>query len=287
MNKNDLTRIEIELLIDAIKKRYGYDFSHYAQSSFRRRVENRLNALGLNTISDLIPRLMHDELFFEDVLVGFSITVTEMFRDPKFYRDIRTIVIPKLKTYPYLKIWHAGCATGEEIYSMAILLHEEGLLEQTQIYATDFNNTALKTAERGIYPLDDMENHAKNYYEAGGAKEFSEYYRTQYKSAKLKGFLKEKITFANHNLVTDGVFGEMHMIICRNVMIYFDKNLQDRAYSLFVESLIHRGFLCLGTKDTVAFSIVSENFEILAKRNKIFRLLPNAKLRNRIGEKHA
>ena len=274
MEKNDITRLELDLLIKAIDERYDYDFSHYARSSFRRRVEKKISTLDIEHISQLIPLLLHDRDFFNDLLRNFSITVTEMFRDPEFFKDIRTILIPKLKTYPFIRIWHAGCATGEEVYSMAIMLKEADLLDHCQIYATDYNCDAIKIAERGIYPLELMAGYSNNYHKAGGIGEFSDHYRSQYQSAKFHDSLKKNITFANHNLVSDGVFGEMHVIICRNVMIYFDPTLQNHVYTLFRDSLVHRGFLCLGSKDSVDYSSVAEQFETLSGKNRIFQKLP-------------
>lgn len=268
----ELETMEIELLLEAILRRRGYDFRDYAQASLRRRLHHRLAVVGANKLSELIPKVLHDEAFFDELLRDLSITVTEMFRDPHFFRALRATVMPLLRTYPYIKIWHAGCATGEEVYSLAIMLHEAGLLERSQIYATDFNNRSLEIAQRGLFALQDVEKYSKNYQEFGGSQSFADYYRTQYESVKFHDFLSEKIVFANHNLVTDGVFGEMHLILCRNVLIYFGRNLQGRVLTLFSNSLIHRGVLCLGDKESVAFTTAEENFDILDKSAKIFRL---------------
>jgi chemotaxis protein methyltransferase CheR len=200
-----------------------------------------------------------------------SITVTEMFRDPAFYTAIREKLIPALKTFPFVKIWHAGCATGEEVYSMAILLHEENFLDRARIYATDFNKHSLDIAEKGVYPARNMALHAANYRASGGKANFEDYYSAGYDLAKMKDMLKKNITFSYHNLVTDSVFGEMNVVICRNVLIYFDKILQERVFGLFTDSLRHSGFLCLGSKESLNFSSVKKNFETVESKQKIYR----------------
>ncbi len=271
MKPGEVEQRELEVLLEAIKQRHGYDFHNYARPSLRRRFLQRKSLCGVAHLSDLIPKVFHDEDFVSDLLQDLSITVTEMFRDPHFYREFREEVIPTLATYPFIKIWHAGCATGQEAYSVAIFLHEAGLLERTQIYASDFNNRSLETAKRGIYSLESMESYAASYAEAGGQGEFKDYYRAQRGAAKLDPFLGQRITFANHNLASDGVFGEMHVILCRNVLIYFDRTLQDRVLSRFRDSLVHRGFLCLGDKESVEFSEVSDAFEAVVPDARIFR----------------
>ena len=271
MKAKALEKIETDLLLEAIFQRYGYDFRRYARSSLNRRVTHRMKEAKCERISELLPKVLHDEDFFNCFLKDMSITITEFFRDPPFYRALRDQVIPILKTYPYVKIWHPGCATGEEVYSMAIVLHEEGFLNRAQIYATDFNNHSLQIAKEGIYPLEVIRQSTINYNQAGAKASFVEYYHAQYQSAKIHSWLKDHITFANHNLVTDGVFGDMNLISCRNVLIYFDRSLQDRVLGLFCESLCHRGFLCLGFKETVEFSEVRHSFETLTKKEKIFR----------------
>jgi chemotaxis protein methyltransferase CheR len=276
MNKmppEEIESIEIDILLEGIFRRWGYDFRNYAHASLKRRLEHRLALSKLNHVSELLPKILHDEKFFDLLLGDLSITVTEMFRDPHVYASLRRDVFPVLRTYPFLKIWHAGCATGEEVYSMAVLLKEEGLLGRTQIYATDYNNNSLEIARRGVYPLESIRTFTANYNAAGGKASFSDYYHAKYGSAKIDKSLKENITFAHHNLVADGVFGEMNLIVCRNVMIYFDKTLQNRVLSLFRDSLCHRGYLCLGTKETVDFSSVSDRFETIAGRDRIFRAL--------------
>jgi chemotaxis protein methyltransferase CheR len=265
------SKIEIELLLAGIHRRYGYDFSHYSQASLMRRLERALAQANLSRFSELLDRLLHDEKCFDDFLKSMSVTVTEMFRDPAFYLGVRRQVIPVLKTYPFVKIWHAGCATGEEVYSMALLLHEEGFLGRARIYATDFNKHSLDAAEKGVYPARDMETNAANYRDAGGTRDFTEYYSDGYELAMFRDFLKERMKFSYHNLVTDGVFGEMNLICCRNVLIYFDKVLQDNVLTKFSESLRHGGFLCLGNRESLNFTAIKPLFEAVDKKQRIFR----------------
>ena len=219
----------------------------------------------------MIPELLHDRAFFEFFLEQFSITVTEMFRDPFVYQSIRTKVIPVLKTYPFIRIWHAGCASGEEAYSLAILLKEERLYDRCTIFATDFNDVALQKASDGIYDVERAKEFTRNYQQAGGVRSFSEYYHAQYGHIVMDQSLKRNITFANHNLVTDGVFTEAHLILCRNVMIYFDKILQNRALTLFRDSLVRGGLLCLGTKESLQFSEVESNFKVEDGKARIYK----------------
>lgn len=274
---HDNERLEIELLLDGIRRRYGYDFSNYSHATLMRRLDHMRDQAKITRYTELLDRLFHDEAFFDQLLRHMSITVTEMFRDPPFYRALREQVVPLLKTFPFVKIWHAGCATGEEIYSMAILLHEEKFLDRVRIYATDFNKHALDAAQNGVYTLESMKQHAANYKAAGGRHELADYYSTGYDLAKINGFLKEKITFSYHNLVTDGVFGEMNIVCCRNVLIYFDRTLQDHALGLFADSLRHGGFLCLGGKESLGFSAVAKQFEPVDAPQRIFRKVGGSK----------
>jgi chemotaxis protein methyltransferase CheR len=227
--------------------------------------------LGCQKITDLTRRLLYDPEFFQRLVSDFSVTVTEMFRDPKVYAVLREKVVPYLKTYPFIKVWHAGCATGEEVYSLAILLHEEGLLERTTIYATDFNEAALTVAKEGIYPLKRIREYSDNYVKGGGKGSFSEYYHAQYDNVIMSKFLRNNMTFARHNLVTDQVFGEMHLILCRNVLIYFNRTLQDRVFHIFDDSLAHNAFLCLGSKENLKFSEVMDRFTEFEPKVKIYR----------------
>ncbi len=259
------------ILLDGICKRYGYDFTHYSHASLKRRLERALAQAKLVRYEELLDRLSQDEKAFDEFLRHMSVTVTEMFRDPLFYKAVREQVVPVLKTYPFVKIWHAGCATGEEAYSMAILLHEEGFLDRARIYATDFNKHSLDIAASAVYPAKCMAAYSRNYHEAGGKGDFHAYYSDGYELAKFNDFLKERITFSYHNLVTDGVFGEMNLVCCRNVLIYFDKTLQDHALLTFTESLRHGGFLCLGAKESLKFTGVAGSFDALDRKQRIYR----------------
>ncbi|MBL4848835.1 MAG: protein-glutamate O-methyltransferase CheR [Planctomycetes bacterium] len=271
MNEPHLEDIEIDLLLEAIHLRYGYDFRGYARVSVGRRIRRFCSRSGCETPADMIPRLLHDPLFFARILPCFSVNVSEMFRDPPVFRAIRELVVPVLRTYPSLKIWVAGCAGGEEAYSLAILLREEGLYERTTLFATDFNAEVLERAEKGSYSLGSAEAFATNYQQAGGKGSLSDYYHMEHRALVMDRSLRENITFANHNLVTDGAFGEMQMILCRNVLIYFGRQLQSRALELFSESLARRGFLCLGLSESLAFSIAQEDFSTLDARLQIFQ----------------
>ena len=269
--KTDVAGIEIDLLLDAIFRRYGYDFRSYARASVERRVGQFLAGSDCQSVSELIPRLLHDEEFFSRLVQLFSVSVTEMFRDPFVYRLLRTRVLPVLKTWSHVKIWCAGCATGEEVYSLAIVCKEENVYPRARLYATDFSDAVLATAARGIYLAEQIQSATRNYQQAGGSESFARYYHSRYGSAVLDSALRERITFANHNLVCDGSFGEMQLIFCRNVLIYFDRDLQERALGLFAESLAHGGFLCLGTKETLDFSTVADRFEVVDREARIYK----------------
>jgi chemotaxis protein methyltransferase CheR len=269
--KEDIEKIEIDLFLEAIEQRYGYDFRQYARASMRRRVRHILVKSGCARIGDMIPKILHDEAFAQLVIFEFSIAVTEMFRDPDFYCSIRKNVVPYLQTYPFIKVWHAGCATGEEVYSLAIVLQEEGLYDRATIFATDFNEVVLEKAKEGIYTLKDIRQYTTNYQKAGGKLSFAEYYHAQYDSAIINQSLKNNITFANHNLVTDGVFGEMHLVLCRNVLIYFEKALQNRVLKLFTDSIAYGGFLCLGSKESLEFSDVAGYFKEIDRHARIYQ----------------
>lgn len=274
MKPNEIENLEIELLLEAVYRRYGYDFRSYARASISRRIRHFCAGSECAGVSEMIPRLLRDEAFFEGLAQAFSITVTEMFRDPHVYVSLRENVVPILRSFPFIRIWHAGCATGEEVYSLAILLHEEGLYDRATIFATDFNDAALQKAAEAIYPQDQAQTFTRNYQLAGGRDSFSEYYQARYGYMALKESLKENVTFANHNLVTDGVFGEMHLILCRNVLIYFDKTLQNRAVGIFSDSLARGGFLCLGDKESLRFTEVVDAFEFVDAKCRIYKKLP-------------
>ncbi|RJQ14772.1 MAG: hypothetical protein C4560_11750 [Nitrospiraceae bacterium] len=261
---------EIQELIDAIYMRYGYDLSGYARSFIKRRVLRRLSLSKIISIGEMKKKLLVDESFCDTLLLDISISVTEMFRDPGFYSMLRKAVFPYLRTYPFLRIWVAGCATGEEVFSLAVLLKEEGLYGKSRIYATDSNNAVLQKAKAGIFPIRNLKKYTYNYQKAGGVESFSDYYTADSGYAIMDRSLMENIVFSGHNLVTDGVFNEMNLISCRNVLIYFNRALQDRVVRLFSGSLCHNGFLCLGSKESLRISNREDAFEVFAEE-KIYR----------------
>lgn len=267
----DLESIEIKLLLDGIQEHYGFDFREYAPQSLKRRIWNCVLKEGLQTVSELQAKLLHDKEVMERFLRMLSVSVTSMFRDPGFYFEFRKKVVPILKTYPFVRIWHAGCASGEEVYSMAILLEEEGFLEKTVLYATDMNEVVLKKAKDGIFSLDGMKEYTANYIKAGGQENFSKYYSAKYDHAIFKSKLKKQMVFARHNLVTEGSFNEFNVILCRNVMIYFNQDLQNRVQKLLHESLCRFGILGLGQKETVRFSPYEGEYDPLSEKEKIYK----------------
>jgi len=271
MNIEDTSELEISLLLEAIYQKYGYDFRQYSKAHINRRIRNRMTLSKLEDISQIQSKVLKDETFAHELLQDLSITVTEMFRDQDFYKSVRENVIPVLKTYPYIKIWHAGCSTGEEAYSIAIILQEEGLYNRATIYATDFNQHALNRAKEGIFSNSMMKEYTLNYQLAGGKKSFSNYYTSNYDHVIMNQSLKENIVWANHNLVTDGVFAEVHLILCRNVLIYFDHSLQNKVQKLFYDSLINGGILCLGSKEGLRFTDFYEKYIELDKKQRIFK----------------
>lgn len=267
----ELEKIEIGLLLEGIYRNYGFDFRSYAYASIRRRLWKRIESEGLDTVSALQARVLHEPQLMEKLLLDLSINVTAMFRDPGFYLAFRSQIIPLLRTYPFIRIWHAGCATGEEVYSMAILLQEEGLYDRARIYATDINEVVLQKAKEGIFPLERMQEYTENYIAAGGRRAFSDYYLAKYGGALFDASLTKNVVFSLHNLVTDHSFAEFNVILCRNVLIYFDKNLQAKVHSLFYDSLAKFGILCLGSKESMRFSPHEEKYEQLNGPEKIFR----------------
>ena len=266
-----LEEIELALLLEGAYRRYGFDFREYAPASLRRRVWRRVHAEGLETISGLTEKLLHDSATMERLLLDLSINVTAMFRDPSFYVAFRRKVVPLLRTYPYTRIWVAGCSTGEEVYSLAILLQEEGVYERARIYATDINESVLDRARAGVFPLEKMQEYTQNYIRGGGTRAFSEYYVAAYDGAQFQRSLVENVVFAQHNLVSDRSFNEFHVIVCRNVMIYFDKSLQDHVHELFHDSLINFGILALGHKESIRFSPYEQRYEDLDESEKLYR----------------
>lgn len=271
MEMKQLEHIEVELLLEAIFRRYGYDFRSYARASIERRIRQFMVKSGYATVSDMIPKLLHDAVFFSSLARYFSISVTELFRDPWVYLAIREQVVPLLRTWPHVKIWHAGCATGEEVYSLAILLKEEGVYDRATIYATDFNDKALEHAREGIYDLAKMQEATRNYQRTGGRHSFSEYYLARYDAAAIDSALRERMVFSSHNLAVDDVFGEMQLIFCRNVLIYFNRDLQNLVLELFTKSLSRGGFLCLGSKESLRFTDVCEQYEVVDDKARIYK----------------
>ncbi len=262
---------EVELLIKEIHQQYGYDFSGYARASVYRRVKRFIDLKHLAGVGDLRPKLFSDSYFFEEFLQEITVNVTEMFRDPSFFLALRKEILPILSTYPFIKIWDAGCSTGEELFSLAILLKEEGLLDRTKIYATDINQKVLKKAKEGIFSSSNIKAYADGYNAAGGKAEFTDYYVTNYGSLKFDSELIKNVVFYPHNLATDSSFNEFHLIICRNVLIYFTRELQDRIFNLFDESLVNLGYLALGRKETLAMSKVFSKYNYVNKDNRIYR----------------
>jgi len=265
--------IEFELLLEAIWLRHGYDFRQYARASLRRRLEALLVKCSLPSFSHLQYRILRDPPFFEKALDEITVQTTEMFRDSFFFSALKTEVLPILQTYPSLNIWHAGCSTGEEVYSLAILLAEAGLYERSTIYATDINPVVLATAAEGKYPLAKIKEMTRAYQKSGGVLPFSNYYTCRDATAYLNQDIKKNMVFSTHNLATDEAFIDAQLVICRNVLIYFDRNLQDRAVSLMTRSLSHRGFLCLGSKESASFLKAKVQLEAFRKDAKIYRKL--------------
>jgi chemotaxis protein methyltransferase CheR len=252
-------------------RHYGFDFRSYAYASIRRRLWKRVEAENLSAISDLQSLVLHDTTAMERLLLDLSVSVTAMFRDPGFYQVFRSQVVPILRTYPFIRIWHAGCSTGEEVYSTAIVLEEEGLLDRARIYATDLNDAVLQQARAGIFPLNSMQEYTENYIRAGGQRSFSEYYTAKYDGALFSPSLTRNVVFSQHNLVTDRSFSEFNVIFCRNVLIYFDRSLQHRVHTLFYDSLITFGILALGSKESLRFSKYEDRYEQLDAREKLYR----------------
>ena len=263
--------IEVSLLLEAIFQRYGYDFRGYARASVERRLQQFLSASGCATYTEVIGRVLRDDGFFHKLVPYFSVSVTSLFRDPFFYAAVRHEVFPLLRTWPHFKVWHAGCATGEEVYSLAILLREDGLLDRALLYATDISQPALDTGKAGIYSLEVLRQGSRNYLEAGGQGSLSNYYRARYDAGVMDSSLGARVTFARHNLAMDRSFGEMQLIVCRNVLIYFDQALQDRVLGLFADSLDNGGYLCLGDKETLAFSAMADRFTVVDDKARIFK----------------
>ena len=270
-NVCEIEKIEIELLLEGMYRHYGFDFRNYAFSSIRRRIWHRIKGERLDTITSLLNRILHDPKAMERLFLDFSINVTEMFRDPSFFKILRNQILPCFQNLSTIRIWHAGCSTGEEAYSMAILLKEVGVYEKARIYATDMNYHVIQQAKTGKFPLKKMKDYTGNYVHSGGVNDFSEYYSVKDEYAFFNPELSKNIIFAQHNLVTDGSFNEFHLIVCRNVLIYFDQTLQKRVHKLFLGSLCHKGVLALGNREGLSFPNKEQYYEILNEENKIFR----------------
>jgi chemotaxis protein methyltransferase CheR len=268
---DDLERIEVQVLLEAIYQHYGFDFRGYALGSLKRRLWRRAYAEKVETMSALQDRVLHDPAVMERLLLDLSINVTSMFRDPTFFKALREKVVPHLRTYPFIRIWNAGCSTGEETFSLAILLREEGLYDRARIYATDINEAVLGRARAGAFPIEKMRVYTENYIRAGGTESFSSYYTADGDTARFKPELLEQVVFAQHNLVSDAPFNEFNVIVCRNVMIYFGKNLQDRVHELFYESLDPFGILALGHKESIKFTKYEGRYEALDAQEKLYR----------------
>jgi chemotaxis protein methyltransferase CheR len=263
--------VEQHLFVEGILVKYGFDFRDYSQVSLARRLDSVLRILNQKSLLDVLKMALDENIFFNRVLPLMTVGTTNFFRDALFFRALREKVLPFLRTYPSLNIWIAGCSTGEEVYSLLIVLREENLLDRTTVYATDINTESLQVAKNGIYNLAKIKDFTKNYVDAGGTNIPSDYYVADYGLARMDPKLRENVVFSEHNLVTDGSFTECHLVLCRNVLIYFNQKLQARVLSLMHESLIYRGFLGLGTKESVRFSPLSENFEIIDSQNKLFQ----------------
>lgn len=267
----DISNADFLDIVNILKLQYGYDFTGYAQASVKRRLLRFMGQMRVSSAFELKNGLVNDLDFFNQLVQYLTVNVTEMFRDPPFYRTLREQVIPKLAAYPNIKIWHAGCSTGEEVFSMAILLQEADLLNRTRIYATDLNPVNLERASAGIIPLDNMKDYTQNYIQSGGLEEFSDYYTARYDNVLIKKELRKHIVFFQHNLVTDKVFNEFQLICCRNVLIYFNRSLQNAVLKLFYDSLSPRGYLAMGIKETMKFADIHTSFETVHMQHKIYR----------------
>ena len=270
------SKIERKLLLEGIYLKYGYDFRGYAENSMDRRIESLLSRHGISDEPELLAKILRDKEFFYKMIPSMTISTSEMFRDPAFFLSLRHNVVPMLRTYPNLNIWIAGCSTGEEVYSLAIMLKEEGLYDRSRIYATDINPKSLQAAEEGIYDLNCVRNFTKNYTLAGGIATPSDYYTANYERARFRANLRENVIFSEHNLATDSVFMEAHLVLCRNVLIYFNRELQSQVLELFYDSLSPRGFMGLGSKESLRFSSVDGKFDAVDFSNKVFKKNPMA-----------
>ncbi|MBT1704775.1 CheR family methyltransferase [Chryseosolibacter indicus] len=262
---------EVEFVLNDVMDLYGYDFTNYSKASLKRRINRLISNDRFPSFAEFRYRIINDKDYFSRFVEEITVNVTEMFRDVTFYKTLRQQVIPVLATWPLIRIWHAGCSTGEEVYSMAILLHEANLLHKSLLYATDINPAVLQKVREGVFPLSQMRQYSENYILSGGNRDFSSYYTAQYNAAKFDEQFGKRIVLATHNLVSDGSFNEFQLIMCRNVMIYFDKQLQDKVLHLFYDSLEQLGFLALGSKETLRFTDIHKNFKQIENKEKIWR----------------
>ncbi|MES2682259.1 MAG: CheR family methyltransferase [Pseudomonadota bacterium] len=276
VKRADIDDIEVDLFVRALQQRHGYDFSGYAPASLKRRLQNLVQSGDHESLSALTGRMLRNDALVPEIIAGLSVPVSEMFRNPGVFAVLRDEVLPLLASYPRINIWQAGCAHGEEVYSLAILLEEAGLYERSQIYATDFSDAALARAQEGIFPIKEARTYSENYLAAGGQRTLSDYYHARYERIKLDGNLRRNIHFANHNLTTDGVFCEAHLILCRNVLIYFNNTLQNQVLGLFRDSLVRGGFLCLGNRESIDFAPAASAFTALNAKARVFRLANHA-----------
>jgi chemotaxis protein methyltransferase CheR len=262
--------LEVELLLEAVFQRYQHDFRHYARASLKRRIGSAMERFDCRTVTQLLDRILHEPEVFAGMLQYFTVQVSDMFRDPSYFRSLRDRVIPELLTYPSIKVWVAGCSTGEELWSLVILFHEESLLSRTIFYATDINVKSLRAAEKAVYPLDRIAGFSRNYHLAGGRRSLSDYYTAAYDGAIVGSALESNVVFADHSLATDSVFSEVNLVSCRNVLIYFERTLQDRAVGLFREALVHRGFLGIGMNESLGSSAHAGAFAEHVCHDRIF-----------------
>ena len=269
--RSSIEDVEVDLLLEAVYRARGVDFRDYARASLRRRIQNQMRVEKVDTITRLLDKILHDGSCMERFVTGLSVTVSAMFRDPGFFRALREQVFPVLRPRPYIRIWQAGCSMGEEIYSLAIMLAEEGLIDRCRIYATDINERVLEKAREGIYPLELMQKYTLNYIQAGGTRSFSEYYTAAYDSAIFSPALHEQVVFARHDLVMDSPFNEFNLILCRNVLIYFNRRLQDRVHHVLYDSLANFGVLGLGAKETLLLTPLQDRYEELNAPHRLYR----------------
>lgn len=271
MNSDAIQAYETRLLLEMMQHHFGYDFRNYADASLKRQLQRCLSVFQCPYISSLIPRLLHEQHFLEHLVHELTVGVTSMFRDPTLYHVLRNQVLPDLMTYPFLNVWTAGCSTGEEVYSMAIFLQEAGLYDRARIYATDLDNRAILVAQKGIYPASKSDEYSNHYAQAGGSRTLADYYTIKNNQIHIDPTLRKNMVFATHNLATDSPFADMHLIFCRNVLIYFAPPLQDRALTVFRESLVRGGIFCLGSQEFLPSSDETKHFAVVSKEERVFQ----------------